>query len=192
MKDIHAHESGVDGSRTDQNRMLGRRSPTEHTETGLVSRDYQPRTGGPEIVASWRLGAPPTQTELGDVDWEITETEYVTLQSNLFTHPYVTGLNFAPAYLVVCGRGHVDSEGERLSVELSNSHLSGKPYETEIELRNTDPKPFMTPLVEFTPDRPDYEGKPWGPEYQEYVLSAKVSDGSGYLDPGTNVQLWSE
>jgi len=192
MRDVHPHDASVDEPRADRNRMLARRSPTDRSESALASRDYQPRTGGPELVASWRLGAPPGQTEPGRVPWEITDTEYVTLQSTLLSPPYLTGVNYAPAYLTVCGRGAVDTAGETLSVELSNSVLSGKPYETEIELTNTEPGPFMTPLVECTPDRPDYESKPWGPEYPEYRLSAKVSGGTGTLDPATNVQLWSE
>jgi len=192
MKDVHAHDAGIEESRTDYNRMLSRRSPVDRSESGLVSRDYQPRTGGPELVASWQLGSPPAQTELGDVDWEITQTEYVTLQRNILSPPYVAGSNYSPTYLVVCGRGRVDTDGETLSIELTNSHLSGKPYETEIELTNTDERPFMTPLIEVSPDRPDYEGKPWGSRVPEYVLSAKVSGGTAHLNRATSVQLWSE
>jgi choline-sulfatase len=185
------HDASVEEPHADRNHMLSRRSPIGQSESGLASRDYQPRTGGPEVLASWPLGSPPDSTELGHHEWEVTETEYVPLQNALFSPPFMTGHNYSPAYLVVCGRGCVD-DGETLSIELSNETLSGKPYETEIELTNTDPRAFMTPLIEVTPDRPDYESKPWGPDYAEFRLSAKVSGGSGYLDPGTNVQLWSE
>lgn len=172
--------------------MLGRRSPVKQSDSGLVSRDYQPRHGGPELVASWRLGAPPTQTELGSQPWEITQSEEVTLQQTILSPPYLTDPHYAPAYLVVCGEGHVAREGDSLHLSLSTTALSGKPYETEITLRTTQPAPFMTPLIEVTPDRADYETKAWGSTPTKAVLSARVDGEAGYLDPATNVQLWSE
>lgn len=188
----HRADREIGTPRADHNRMLGRRSPIDRSDSSLVSRDYQPRHGGPELVTSWPLGAPPTQTDLGAEPWEITASEDVTLQQTILSPPYVTDPNAAPAYLVVCGQGCVGSAGDELHLSLSNTSLSGKPYETEITLTNTDPNPFMTPTIEVTPDRPDYESKAWGSEPTMYVLSARVSGDAGYLDPGTNVQLWSE
>lgn len=176
----------------DHTRMLGRRSPIHRSDSALVSRDYQPHHGGPELVTSWALGAPPTQTSIGDEPWEITSNEDVTLQKTILSPPYLTDPHFAPAYLVVCGQGHVGADGDVLHLSLSNTSLSGKPYETEITLTNTAPAPFMTPLVEVTPDRADYEHKAWGSSPTMYVLSACVSGTVAYLDAGTNVQLWSE
>lgn len=143
-------------------------------------------------MTSWPLGAPPTQTELGEEPWEITAEEAVILQQAILSPPYLTGPNAAPAYLVVCGQGCVGSDDDTLHLSLSTTSLSGKPYETEITLTNTDPAPFMTPLVEVTPDRPDYETKAWGSQPTKFVFEARVAGEAGYLDPATNVQLWSE
>ena len=189
MRRVHGNDDELAAPRADHNRMLGRRSPLGETETGLSSRQYEPRLGGPQLVASWRLGAPPTQSGIAEEPWEIRTAELTRLQTTILSPPYVTDPNHGPAYLVVCGQGWVDTADDVLRVALSNSALSGKPYETEISLENTEPRPFMTPLVELTPDRPDYETKAWSNDPTKYELAAA---GDGYLHPATNVQLWSE
>lgn len=185
-----AHDSAVGGIEPDPNRMLGRRSPVGQSESGLVSRDYQPRTGGPELIASWPLGSAPGQTEPGDVDWEVSTSEYVTLQKHTFTMPFVGPLDYAKIYLGVTGHARVDTEGETLSVELANRNLSGKPYEATAELGATELRPFASAMVEFAPETDEYDNE--GRMYGGYELRAKVSDGVAYLDQGTAVQLWSE
>lgn len=189
MRDVQRGDDDIADPDADHHRQVGRRSPIGRTETGLASRDYQPQLGGPRMVTSWRLGAPPHQTGVEPEPWEIDTTEPVTVQETILSPPYVTDANFAPAYLVVCGRGCAERDDDVLRVGLSNSALSGKPYETEIEVKHTDPIPFTSPLVEVTPDRPDYVAKAWSAEPTQYELTAA---GTGYLDPATNVQLWSE
>lgn len=174
--------------------MHHRRSPAAQSESGLVSRDYQPRHGGPELIASWPLGPAPDQTNLGNVDWEVTNDEFVQLQRNLTVTPFVGPIEQNKIYLGVRGTSRVGTEGETLSIQLQTTPLEGDEYETEIDLTNTSMQPFMTPMVEFTPDARDYREHTFiGREmYSGYVLSAAVSDGTGYLDQGTSVHLWSE
>jgi hypothetical protein len=171
-----------------------RRSPIDHSESGLVSRDYQPRHDGPELVASWPLGPSPAQTELGNVDWEITTEEPVQLQRNLTVNHFLGSIDYTTFYVGVRGSGRIDASGETLTLTLSTTHLEGDEYETAIELTNTTDEPFITPLIEFTPDARVYgEHEFIGSEmYGGYVLSAAVSGGTGYLDQGTSVHLWSE
>lgn len=169
-----------------------RRSPVDRSEAGLVSRDYQPRHGGPELVASWPLGPAPGQTEPGDVDWTVESEAFVQLQRNLtFTH-FLGPIDYTKLYLGVRGRGR--AEGGTLTLRLETVHLEGDAYETEIDLRNGEDEPFGTPMVEATPDARDYREHEFiGREmYGGYVLSARVSGGVGYLDQGTAVHLWSE
>jgi hypothetical protein len=179
---------------TAENSILERRDPTEHSDSGLLSRDYQPRYGGPELIASWPLGPPPSQTEPGNVDWEVMNDEFVQLQRNLTVTPFVGPIEYSKIYLGVRGTGCVETEGETLSIRLETTHLTGSEYETEIDVSNTSMQPFMTPMVEFAPDARDYREHTFiGREmYSGYVLSAAVTSGTGYLDQGTSVHLWSE
>lgn len=179
---------------TADNRIVERRDPAEHSDSGLLSRDYQPRHGGPELIASWPLGPAPGQTEPGNVDWEVTDDEFVQLQRNLTVTPFVGPIEQSKIYLGVRGTGRVGSEGDTLSIRLETTHLEGSEYETEIELTNTSMQPFITPMVEFTPDARDYREHTFiGREmYSGYILSASVTGGTGYLDQGTSVHLWSE
>lgn len=186
---IHAPQSD-----SGLNRMISRPEPTERTDCGLASRDYRPRTGGPELVTSWPLGPAPGQTEPGDVQWELTDSEFTTVQRTLFQLPYLGPIDYTKIYLNVRGRARVNRDGETLTLRIENHNLSGKPYETEIRLQNTQDEPFISPMIEFTPD-----GREYGPHefigkemYGGYSLDAKVSDGSAHLDQGTAVQLWSE
>ena len=169
--------------------LLARRSPIGRSEGNLVSRDYQPILGGPKLIASWPIGPAPN-ADFADRDWEIDRTTYVPIQRNILTAPNLAPVGHAPTYLVICGRGHVDP-GETLSVRLSNPHFTGKPYETTTHIQETDPTAFLSTAVECAPDAPDYED-PAARVFPEYRLEARVTAGSGYLDPGTNVQLWSE
>ena len=169
--------------------MLWRRSPTDRSSSGLVSRDYQPIVGGPKLVTSWPLGPAPGQERPTD-EWEITATDWTGIQTNILSAPHLAPVDHSPTYLVVCGRGHVQ-EGETMTLRLSNPHLSGKPYETTVEMRDATSTPFLSSTVEFAPDRPDQEDRD-ARQFPEYVLEAKVTGGTGYLHPGTGVQLWSE
>lgn len=175
-----------------KNRIVERRDPVERSERGLVSRDYQPRHGGPELIASWPLGPAPGQSEPGTVDWEVTSEEYVQLQRNLTVNQFLGPIEYTKIYAGVRGRGRVD--GGSLSIRLEPLHLDGEEYRTTISLTNDDDAPFMTPMVEFTPDARDYREHAFiGREmYGGYSLSAKVTGGTGYLDQGTAVHLWSE
>lgn len=179
---------------TADNRIVERRDPAEHSDSGLLSRDYQPRYGGPELIASWPLGPTPDQTDPGNVDWEVTTHEFVQLQRNLTVTPFVGPIEHSKIYLGVRGTGCVEIEGETLTLRLKTTHLKGSAYETEIDLSNTSMQPFMTPMVEFAPDAMDYRDHTFiGREmYGGYVLSAAVSGGTGYLDQGTSVHLWGE
>ncbi|WP_435361682.1 hypothetical protein [Haloarchaeobius sp. DFWS5] len=182
-------------SRTDvaDNRIVERRDPVDQSESGLVSRDYQPRHGGPELIASWPLGPTPSQTEPGAVDWEVTSSEYVQLQRNLTVNHFLGPIEYTKIYAGIRGRGRVEGGGT-LSLKLEPIHLEGDEFQTEITLTNDDDEPFMTPMVEFTPDGRVYREHSFiGREmYGGYVFSAKVEDGTGYLDQGTAVHLWSE
>lgn len=169
--------------------LLSRRSPIDRSERGLVSRDYQPITGRPNLIASWPLGSAPGD-DFVEEPWPIDRTEFVAVQRNILTGPNLAPVEHAPTYLVVCGRGHVD-EGETLTVRLSNRYFSGKPYEVSLDVTASEPTPFLSTTVEFAPDEPDYEDND-ARIYPEYALEAKVTGGTGYLHPGTNVQLWSE
>ncbi|MFC6734077.1 MULTISPECIES: hypothetical protein [unclassified Haladaptatus] len=175
------------------NRLVARRDPVPQSESGLLSRDYQPRHGGPELITSWPLGPAPGQTEPGNVDWEVTESSWVQLQRNLTVNHFLGPIEYTKIYAGVRGRARVEGGGT-LSLRLEPLHLEGDEYETTITLTNVADEPFMTPMVEFTPDRRDYREHSFiGREmYGGYVLSAKVEDGIGYLDQGTGVHLWSE
>lgn len=176
------------------NRFQDRPTPTGKSDSSLASRDYRPRTGGPDLITSWPLGPAPGQTEPGDIDWELTEPEFTTLGRTLLQLPYLGPIDYTKIYLNVRGRGRVEQSGVVLTLRISNEALSGKPYETEIELTNTETEPFISPMVELTPDGREYgEHEFIGKEmYGGYTLEGKVSDGSAYLDQGTAVQLWSE
>lgn len=175
------------------NRMVDRRDPVPESKSGLLSRDYQPRTGGPEMVTSWPLGTPPGQDEPGGDPWRVDTDEFTQLQRNLTVNHFLGPIECSKLYLGVRGRGFV-TDGGTLTLRLEQVHLEGAEYETEIDLVNGDDAPFMTPMVESTPDARDYREHSFiGREmYGGYVLSAKVSDGVGYLDQGTAVHLWSE
>lgn len=173
--------------------MIDRRDPVPESESGLLSRDYQPRTGGPEMITSWPLGIPPEQNQPGGGPWQIEGNEFTQLQRNLTVNHFLGPIEFTKLYLGVRGRGYV-TNGGTLTLRLEQLHLEGPQYETEIELSNESDAPFMTPMVECMPDRRDYREHSFiGREmYGGYVLSAKVTSGIGYLDQGTAVHLWSE
>lgn len=179
---------------TSDNRLVERRDPVDRSDAGLVSRDYQPRHGGPELIASWPLGPPPRQSEPGDLDWVVTDEEFVQLQRNLTVTHLVGPIEYTKIYLGVRGTGQIDTAEETFRLRLGTTHLEGDRFETEIELSNTTPEPFVTPMVEFAPDGPEYREHSFiGREmYGGYVLSASVTGGTGYLDQGTSVHLWSE
>jgi len=174
--------------------MLGRRSPTQWSQSGLVSRDYAPRTGGPELVCSWPLGPAPAQTEPGDVDWEISGDAPVTLQKNMLQQPYVGAVDHAPLYLNVVGRSNVSCADAKLWITLKHAVLSGKPFEVTFALDNTERAPFVSPMIEAVSEseaaREQYDHLT--KVFSEYELSAHVEAGTGYLDQSTCVQLWSE
>ncbi|MFC6976886.1 hypothetical protein ACFQL1_22745 [Halomicroarcula sp. GCM10025709] len=178
--------------RRDTNRMLARRSPVEHSDSALVSRDYQPRVGGPELLASWPLGPPPAQAAPDDDAWRITESEPITLQRNYLPVAYVAPIGCSIAYLNVCGRAWTGSAGAELTLELTTDHVqrSGEPYETSVEISGEDADYVLAPMVEFAPDTGDYE--PDGCVVAGYELRASVSGGIGFVDQGTAVHLWSE
>lgn len=190
-RELHVPEAAI-RAESDPNRMLSRRSPIGRSRPSLVSRDYQPRTGGPELVASWPLGPTPTQSGLGDHPWEVAETEYVTLQKNFLALPFVAPIECSLLYLNFCGRGRTGPGDETLTLRLTTDHLerSGKPYETEIDLSDAEGEYFLSPMVEFAPDTGDY--RPGHDIVSGYEFQAKVSGGTGYVDQGSAVQLWSE
>lgn len=178
---------------TADNRLVNRRDPSRESPSGLVSRDYQPRTGGPELIASWPLGTPPTQTGLGDDDWEVLSDEFVTLQRNLTVTNFLGPLEYTKLYGGVRGRVRVDP-GATLYLRFGPIHLEGEQYVTTVRFTCSETAPFITPMVEFTPDARDYREHSFiGREmYGGYELEARVEDGHGYLDQGTAVHLWSE
>jgi hypothetical protein len=190
-RNLQGPERGV-APRRDPNRMLSRRSPVKQSDAALVSRDYQPRVGGPELVASWPLGPPPSQTGPGDDDWEVTAPDYVTLQRNFLTVPYVAPIDCTILYLNVCGRARTSAGDVTLTLRLTSDHVecSGEPYETTISVSDEGGDYFVSPMVEFAPDTGEY--KPGHDIVSGYGFEAKVSDGSGYVDQGSAVQLWSE
>lgn len=118
----------------------------------------------------------------------------MTLKRTLLQLPYLGPIDYNKIYLNIRGRGRVEPTGETLMLRLSNENLSGKPYETEITLANTEMQPFISPMVEITPDGREYGAHEFiGKEmYGGFTLEGKVSSGSAYLDQGTTVQLWSE
>lgn len=191
--EIHApaRAESIDG---DENRMLGRPSPLRRGGSGLVSRDYAPRTGGPELVCSWPLGPAPAQTEPGDVDWEITPGERVTLQKNTLQQPYVGAIDHVPLYLNVVGHGQVSTADAALRITLEHAVLSGKPFEVTFALENAERAPFASPMIEAVSEsaaaREGYDHLT--KVFSGYELSAVAESGTGYLDQGTCVQLWSE
>lgn len=172
--------------------MLSRRSPVGQSRPSTVSRDYQPRTGGPELVASWPLGPTPSQERPGDESWTVTDPEFVTLQKNFVTIPYAAPIEHSILYLNACGRASTSSEEATLTLRLTTDHLElkGEPYETSIDLSAVDGEYFLTPMIEFAPDTGEYE--PGHDIVAGYELRAKVSGGTGYVDQGSAVQLWSE
>lgn len=179
-----------------RNRRAERRSPVAQSSTGLVSRDFAPRTGGPELVASWPLGPAPSATEPGRADWEIAAAERLTLQRSILQQPYVGGIDYAPLYLNVAGWANVSDPETELSITLEHTVLSGKPFETTFTLTNTDRRPFASPMIECVSEsaaaREQYDHLT--KVFSGYELSARLEDGAGtgWLDQGTAVQLWSE
>lgn len=188
---VHVPDRESDVS-DDPNRMLSRRSPVGRSATSTVSRDYQPRTGGPELLTSWPLGPTPSQEEPGDVPWEVTDSDPVTLQKNFVTVPYAAPIEHSILYLNVCGRASTSSEEETLTLRLTTDHLevSGEPYETSFDLSDTEGEYFLSPMIEFAPDTGEYE--PGHDIVAGYELQAAVSGGVGRVEQGTAVQLWSE
>ncbi|MFB6183551.1 MAG: hypothetical protein ABEI96_03265 [Haloarculaceae archaeon] len=164
-----------------------RPSPLTASESGLVSREYRPRTHGPELVTSWPLGRPPVGRG-NETAWSITTSEYVTVQRTRLTLPYLGALDRAPLYLNVVGHATV-ADGATLSLWLEQDHLDGEHYELEADVRRSGH--FQLPMVEVVPDGPeDYVG---GHDvYGGFTLRARVAGGIARLDGGTAVQLWSE
>jgi len=185
---VHAPAEAIQTPGGDENRMLARRSPVDRSSSGLASRDYQPRTGGPELVASWPLGPAPDSASPGVEDWRVPADETAVLQRNFLQLPYLGPIDYSPLYLNVMGAARV--AGDVMRIELANQNLAGKPYEHEIELTNEERAPFVVPMVEVAPET-DEHGE-LGKSYGGYELRASTSDGPGYVDPGTTVQLWSE
>lgn len=175
------------------NRIVTRRDPVEQSESALVSRDYQPRHGGPELIASWPLGPAPRQSAPGDVDWEVRSETFTQLQRNLTVTHLLGPIEYTKLYAGVRGRGRVEGGGE-LALRLEPLHLEGEAFQTSIALTNDTDEPFVTPMVEFTPDARTYRDHEFiGREmYGGYALSARAENGTGYLDQGTAVHLWSE
>lgn len=192
-REIHAPGFGEE-SAYGTNRSINRPPTTEQSESGLVSRDYHPRTGGPELITSWPLGPAPSQNQPGEVMWTLENTEYCTIHSTLFQLPYLGPVDYNKIYLNVRGRGRVENKNTRLSLRVSPINLSGKPYEAEIEITNTESEPFITQMAEVAPDGREYgEHEFIGKEmYSGYELDVKVDGEQAYLHPGTAVQLWSE
>lgn len=191
--DIHSPSTPVE-TQPDENRVLGRRSPIGRSPSSLVSRDYQPRTGGPELITSWPLGPSPSQDCPGDFDWELTATDPVVIQKNTFQQPYIGGLDYAPLYLNVIGWGELSTEGEELTLTLSHKVLSGKAFEATVSLKNTEKKPFASPMMEAVSESEEAQAQydHLTKVFSGYELTAAVTGGTGYLDQGTCVQLWSE
>lgn len=185
-----AYESAVEGIHPGGNRMLGRRSAAEQSQSGLVSRDYQPRTGGPELMASWPLGAPPRQTEPGDLDWRVTGTDWTMIQKHHFSMPYVGPIDYAKLYIGVTGIASVDEDEETLGVRLENRHVEGDAYDATARIHGTSDATFATPMIEFAPDVETFTGR--GRTVGGYTVSARVSGGTAWIDQGTAVQLWAE
>jgi len=195
--------SGDTGDESDD-RLIARDSPVGASESSLASRDYQPRHGGPELITSWSIGPPPDRTEPNEADWELTSDQYVTIDRSYFTLPYAGPVDYSMIYLNVCGAGYVDAEGAdsaedtgdaTLSLVLANPDLSGKASRTECELTNRSRKRFASSMIEVTPETRDRDHAPYsklGKVFGEYELDAKVTGGTGYVDRGTCVQLWSE
>ncbi|WP_284007599.1 hypothetical protein [Haloarcula pelagica] len=179
MTERHTNGSSDDGTRP---------SPLDASSSGLASRDYRPRTGGPELVTSWPLGPAPGADGPGDADWSVETGKYVTLQRSRFTLPYLGGHDDVPLYLNVVGHVSVET-GATLSLWLTQRHLDGDHYETEVDLTRTGD--LQTPMVEVAPDDPDAirDGRE---VYGGFTLRARVEDGTATVDRGTAVQLFSE
>lgn len=178
---------------TADNSMHERRDPIPESMSGLVSRDYHPRHGGPELIASWPLGPTPGQTAPGNVEWTVTSQTFVQLQRNLTVNHFLGPIEHSKIYAGVRGAAYIE-DGGTLELRLETTHLEGEEYETTIALETAEMAPFITPMIEFTPDARDYREHTFiGREmYGGYVLSARVTDGTGYIDQGTAVHLWSE
>lgn len=165
-----------------------RPSPIDASESGLVSRDYRPRTPGPELVTSWPLGPAPTADSLDETDWQIETADYVSLQRVRLSLPYLGGHDFAPLYLNVVGHVTVETDAT-LSLWLTQRHLDGEHYELNVDLARTGN--FQTPMIEVAPDDP--EAIEQGREvYGGFTLRARVEDGSATVGSGTAVQLFTE
>ena len=62
---------------------VARPSPLAASESGLASRDYRPRTAGPELVTSWSLGPAPSADGPDDADWRVERGEYDSYEEGL-------------------------------------------------------------------------------------------------------------
>lgn len=148
-----------------------------------MSGDYRPAGDEPALVSSWLLGPPPADRGDGET-WVVTGTEWDPLQRNVLSAPHLGALDRSPTYLIACGCGHVDVEGTTLTLQLANQHLSGKPYETALEIDAETSTTFSTPTVEFMPDRGVYEGSD-ARHFPEYVHRSNVSRRRGRRGRGT-------
>lgn len=179
-------DAGDDDRQTDAD--VVRPSPLAASESGLASRDYRPRTAGPELVTSWSLGPAPGADGPEDADWSVASGEYVTLFETRFSLPYLGGHDFAPLYLNAVGHVTVDTDAT-LSLWLDQRHLRGDAYEVEVDLRRTGD--FQTPMVEVAPDDPD--AVRGGREvYGGVALRGRVEDGTASVGRETAIQLFSE
>lgn len=119
--------------------------------------------------------------------------EFVTLQRNLTLTDFIGSIEYTRIYAGIWGRARV-SDGGRLTLRLRPIHLEADQYETTVKLVNSKERPFATPIVEFTLNTRDYREHSFiGQEmYGGYVLEARAESGTGFLDQGTAVYLWSE
>lgn len=165
-----------------------RPSPLGASDSGLASRDYRPRTAGPELRSAWPLGPAPGADGPDDADWEIEPDDYVTLQEVRFTLPYLGGHDEVPLYVNAVGHVSVTG-GATLSLWLTQRHLDGDHYETEIEVTRTGD--VQLPMLEVAPDDPSAirDGRE---VYGGVRLRARVEGGTATVDRGTTVQLFSE
>lgn len=108
------------------------------------------------------------------------------MQRNLTVTHLVGPIEYTKIYPGVRGTGQIDTAEETFRLRLRTTHLEGDRFETEIELSITTPEPFVTPMVEFAPDGPEYREHSFiGRELSGgYVLSASGNRGNRLPRPG--------
>lgn len=193
----HSSDEGPPESRmpdTAKNRLHDRRPPDEYSRSGLVSQDYQPRHGGPELVASWPLGIPPGSPGPGVMTGASrarSSSSYSGISPSITFWPDRVhealrrrqrpwsrrgrGDAYDPPRTRPPRRGRVPDVHRPLKRGRRPVHDSdGGVHARRVRL----------PRVRVLVHRPRDVGG--------YVLSAKVSGGMDYLDQRTSVSLWSE